>query len=69
MENQNQEQPTWGGARKGAGRKKTRGKTVFFQPTFEVEAALLRLAGTPGFKRGDFLNEALTAYMTEKGLM
>lgn len=61
----NEEKKSWGGARTGAGRKKTRGKSYQFAATPENQAAIENLAATtPGFNRTDFINAAIAAYLT-----
>lgn len=51
---------TWGGARKGAGRKKKYAKTVFFSATEDVAAILDAVDGN----RSDFVNAAILAFKT-----
>ena len=56
----------WGGARKGAGRKRIpHGKTYAFNPTLEVEAFLAAYGGP----KAAFINEAVVFYAKSKGLL
>lgn len=53
----------WGGARRGAGRKRRDTKAVSFMATPEVEAILARLeAGT----KSDYINRALLHYHAQE---
>ena len=57
--NQNQEKNSqWGGAREGSGRKKKYAKTCFFNATEEVAVIIEAL---PRTKRADFINQAIIA--------
>lgn len=55
MENQEQKKSTWGGARAGAGRKKTRVKYYGFSASPEVHAIL---EAHPGSK-AEFINQCI----------
>lgn len=59
---------SWGGAREGAGRKKTAGKYYGFNATPENERAIERLAAAPGFKRAEFINAAISEYISSHNL-
>lgn len=52
------ESPAWGGARSGAGRKKSAVKKVMFGATAEAVAVLDQVEGS----RSKFINEAVVAY-------
>lgn len=61
---ENPEKKQRGGARQGAGRKKTRGGTMSFRTTIEVSEILSKVDS-----RTDFVNEAIAFYARSKGML
>lgn len=66
METNGEEKKSWGGSRKGAGRKRTEhGKYVGFNTTPEVERILENFKGTEKTK---FINAAIVAHARKLGI-